>query len=145
MNTGSLKMLWRVSVWPKQARLARPSLTLHTLPTLPRRHLRFAKSLSDHTDRANLLFLDFKLYAKHQTRRMRSTHVRIRQRDSQVQICDLWYLLGITTYRSKQPSKVAECASTRTEGGGSAQARLAWIERSASPVCFEQLLTPHSL
>ena len=52
MNTDSLKMLWRVSEWPKQARLASPSLTLHTLPTLPRCRLRSAKYLSEHTERA---------------------------------------------------------------------------------------------
>lgn len=53
MNTDSLKMPWRVSEWPKQAHLASPSLTLHTLPTLPRCQHRSTKLLSEHTERAN--------------------------------------------------------------------------------------------
>ena len=55
MNTDSLKMLWRVSECPKQALLARPSLTPHTLPTLARCQLRSAQPLSKHTERANSL------------------------------------------------------------------------------------------
>ena len=52
MSTDSLKMLWRVTRCSQQARLASPSLTLHTLPTLKRCQLRFANHLSEHTGRS---------------------------------------------------------------------------------------------
>lgn len=56
MNTDALKMLWRASERPKQARLASPCLAPHTLLTPPRGHLRSAKFLSSNTDSASSLF-----------------------------------------------------------------------------------------
>jgi len=48
-------MLWRVTRCSQQARLASPSLTLHSLPTLRRCQLRSANHLSEYTESAKSL------------------------------------------------------------------------------------------